>query len=162
MRLLLSLLSVAIACAQPGARGFRPVQRKADRKGVAAAVGANGRSGRQAEYPLSRRRWDCRALPARHRTAIARALLLTFIGWESSVDPLYNRGEMTTEAYARLFSSQRRFLGTIAASSPLFLVNGNHEQAAGYLLNGTPSSPPVFGRNRPKSLLPQPGPGCLL
>jgi hypothetical protein len=83
------------------------------------------------------------------------------LGDDFNVDPLYNRGEMTPEAYARLYSNQRHFLGIIASSSPLFLVNGNHEQAAAYLLNGTPSSPPVLAGIARNLFFPNPAPDAF-
>ena len=46
-------------------------------------------------------------------------------------------------------------------STPLFLVNGNHEQAAGYLLDGTPDNVAVWAQNARNLYYPQPAPGSF-
>jgi len=38
------------------------------------------------------------------------------------------------------YTIQLPYLGIIGKGAPMFLVNGNHEQGARYLLNGTPNS----------------------
>ena len=83
------------------------------------------------------------------------------LGDDFNVDPLYNRGEMTPEAYARLYGNQRRYLGPMASSIPLFLVNGNHEQAAKYLLNGSVTSPPVLAGLARNAYFPNPAPDAF-
>jgi hypothetical protein len=49
----------------------------------------------------------------------------------------------------------------LSHSTPLFLVNGNHEQAAGYLLDGTPDNVAVWAQNARNLYYPQPAPGCF-
>ena len=83
------------------------------------------------------------------------------LGDDFNVDPLYNRGDMTPEAYARLYGNQRRYLGPMASSIPLFLVNGNHEQAAKYLLNGSVTSPPVLAGLARNEYFPNPAPDAF-
>ena len=56
------------------------------------------------------------------------------------------------------YTLQRPYLGLIAQSAPLFLVNGNHEQAAQYLLDGTPSNIAVWAQNARNTFYPQPAP----
>lgn len=80
------------------------------------------------------------------------------LGDDFSIDPLYNRGRLNAEAVAQIYINQRRFLGLVGSSSPLFLVNGNHEQAAAYLLDGTPNSPPVLSGRARNLYFPQPAP----
>lgn len=80
------------------------------------------------------------------------------LGDDFSVDPLFNRGMMNAEAVGQLYANQRRFLGLVGASSPIFLVNGNHEQAARYLLNGKPDSPPVLSGMARNLYFPLPAP----
>jgi hypothetical protein len=80
------------------------------------------------------------------------------LGDDFSIDPLYNRGRLNPEAVAQIYINQRRFLGLVGSSSPLFLVNGNHEQAAAYLLDGTPNSPPVLAGKARNLYYPQPAP----
>lgn len=69
------------------------------------------------------------------------------LGDDFSVDQLYNRNELNPTTVSQVYASQRQFLSRAAA--PIFLVNGNHENAARYLLDGTPNSVPVIvGRAR--------------
>ena len=56
---------------------------------------------------------------------------------------------------------QRPFLGLIGDRAPLFLVNGNHEQAARYLLDGTAGNPAVWAQNARNALYPQPAPDAF-
>lgn len=56
------------------------------------------------------------------------------------------------------YTLQRPYLTRIGRSAPLFLVNGNHEQAARYLLDGTPDNIAVWAQNARNSLYAQPGP----
>jgi len=80
------------------------------------------------------------------------------LGDDFSLDRLYNRGRLNREAVAQIYIDQRRFLGLVGGSAPLFLVNGNHEQAAAYLLDGTPNSPPVLAGKARNLYYPQPAP----
>jgi hypothetical protein len=56
------------------------------------------------------------------------------------------------------YAIQRPFLGIVGRSAPLFLVNGNHEQAARYLLDGTPNNVAVWVQNARNAYFPQPAP----
>jgi len=62
------------------------------------------------------------------------------LGDDFNVDQLYNRNNLNLETVSQLYINQRRFLGIMAGSTPLFLVNGNHEQSAAIHLNGTPDN----------------------
>jgi hypothetical protein len=66
------------------------------------------------------------------------------LGDDFNVDQLYNRKNLNLETVSQLYIDQRRFLGIMAGSTALFLVNGNHEQAAAIHLNGTPDSPAIY------------------
>lgn len=66
------------------------------------------------------------------------------LGDDFSIDPLIARGALSREAVDQVYVDQRRYVGVVGSSSPLFLVNGNHEQAARTLLDGTPDSPAVL------------------
>ena len=57
---------------------------------------------------------------------------------------------------AALYAYQRQFLAQIGR--PVFLVNGNHEQAARYVLDGTSDNVAVWGQNARNLFLPQPAP----
>jgi hypothetical protein len=77
------------------------------------------------------------------------------IGDDFSVDIL---SEITTEAVTRIYLNQRYYLGIAASSAPVFLVNGNHEQAAKYILNGTANNNAVWAQNSRNQFYPQPAP----
>lgn len=77
------------------------------------------------------------------------------IGDDFSVDTL---SEITQEAVKNIYIYQRYFLDIIGSSSPIFLVNGNHEQAALYLLNGTPNNTAVWVQNARNMYYSQPAP----
>jgi len=62
------------------------------------------------------------------------------------------------EKVAQVYINQRNFLGMGGVSMPVFLVNGNHEQAAMYLLNGTPNNPAVWAGNSRNRYYPNPAP----
>ncbi|MBU6195260.1 MAG: metallophosphoesterase [Burkholderiales bacterium] len=71
-----------------------------------------------------------------------------------TIDPSKITRALVTERYTQ----QRPWLHRISRSTPLFLVNGNHEQAARYLLDGTPDNVAVWAQNARNSLYSQPAP----
>ena len=75
------------------------------------------------------------------------------IGDDFSVDTLKDVNAQTVRA---IYLNQRQWLGLVGA--PLFLVNGNHEQAALANLNGTPDNVAVWAQTSRNSLYPQPAP----
>jgi len=77
------------------------------------------------------------------------------MGDDFSVDTLRT---VNAETVAERYSLQRPFLALVAQSSPLFLVNGNHEQAAACNLDGTPNNVAVWAQNARNRLFPQPAP----
>ena len=80
------------------------------------------------------------------------------MGDDFSVDTLdpatVNRGLVTAR-----YTLQRPWLGLIGRSAPLFLVNGNHEQGARYLLDGTPDNVAVWAQTARNAHYAQPAPG---
>jgi hypothetical protein len=73
------------------------------------------------------------------------------MGDDFSLDRLVNRRSIDQSNVDRVYTHQRSFLGIVGRSSPLFLVNGNHEQAGANWLDGTPNNPAVMAgiaRNR--------------
>jgi hypothetical protein len=76
-------------------------------------------------------------------------------GDDFSIDSLrtVNRDTVTG-----VYTLQIPYFALMAHSTPLFLVNGNHEQAARYLLDGTPESPAVWAQNARNRYFPQPAP----
>lgn len=77
------------------------------------------------------------------------------MGDDFSVDTLKER---TKEAVDGAYRKQVPYLGLVAHSSPLFLVNGNHEQAAKVNLDGTPSSLGVLAQTARNRFFVQPAP----
>ena len=80
------------------------------------------------------------------------------MGDDFSVDTLDPATVSRTLVTAR-YSLQRPWLGLIGRSAPLFLVNGNHEQGARYLLDGTPDNVAVWAQTARNAHYPQPAPG---
>jgi phosphodiesterase/alkaline phosphatase D-like protein len=81
------------------------------------------------------------------------------MGDDFSIEGLIDRKQLSQESVNQVYVEQRRYLGIVGASSPLFLVNGNHEQAAKYLLDGTTSNPAVYAANARNTFYPLPVPG---
>ena len=78
-------------------------------------------------------------------------------GDDFSVDTL-NPVTITSSQVRERYTLQRPYLTLIGRTAPLFLVNGNHEQAARYLLDGTPNNVAVWAQNARNSLYSQPAP----
>jgi len=77
------------------------------------------------------------------------------IGDDFSVDTLRT---VTPDAVSAIYRNQRLFLGLIGHSAPIFLVNGNHEQAAKCNLDGTPENVAVWAQTARNKFFPQPAP----
>lgn len=77
------------------------------------------------------------------------------MGDDFSVDTLQDVNATTVK---QAYLKQLPYLGLLAHSSPLFLVNGNHEQAARANLDGTANNVAVWAQNSRNSLFPQPAP----
>jgi phosphodiesterase/alkaline phosphatase D-like protein len=75
------------------------------------------------------------------------------IGDDFSVDTLKT---VNADTVRSVYVNQRQWLGLVG--SPLFLVNGNHEQAAMANLDGTPNNVAVWAQNARNSLYPMPAP----
>lgn len=67
----------------------------------------------------------------------------------------------TRQAITKLYLNQRGFLGQVAHSAPLFLVNGNHEMEWGWLLDGSPDSVPAMSAAERRAWYPQPEPDAF-
>jgi hypothetical protein len=83
------------------------------------------------------------------------------LGDDFSIDPLANNGQLTQQNVDQLYVDQRQFLGDVASSASLFLVNGNHEQAARYLLDGRPDSPSLLSGRARTRFFPLPAPDAF-
>ncbi|MEI6915802.1 MAG: metallophosphoesterase family protein, partial [Armatimonadota bacterium] len=77
------------------------------------------------------------------------------IGDDFSVDTLRT---VNAETVRSVYLTQRLFLSQIASSAPIFLVNGNHEQAAACNLDGTPDNVAVWAQTSRNRYFPQPTP----
>ena len=76
-------------------------------------------------------------------------------GDDFSVDTLTTVNATTV---ADRYTLQLPYFGLMAHSTPLFLVNGNHEQAARYLLDGTPNNVAVWAQNARNRYYSEPAP----
>jgi hypothetical protein len=81
------------------------------------------------------------------------------IGDDYSIESLIEKKTLSQESVDSVYLSQRKYLGIIGSSAPLFLVNGNHEQAAKYLLDGTPNNAAGLAANSRIKYYPLPAPG---
>jgi len=80
------------------------------------------------------------------------------MGDDFSIDPLISKGQANAANVDKVYETHRQWLEIIGSSTPVFLVNGNHEQAAAYLLDGTTTNPAVLaGKSRVK-YFPLPAP----
>lgn len=80
------------------------------------------------------------------------------LGDDFSIDPLINKGQANKENVEEIYRTHRSWLSISGASIPIFLVNGNHEQAASYLLDGTDTNPAVLAGNARLKYFPLPAP----
>jgi hypothetical protein len=81
------------------------------------------------------------------------------LGDDFSIDPLITKNQLNQQTVNAVYANQRNFLGVVGSSSPLFLVNGNHEEAAKYLLNGTANNAAVYAGKARTQYFPLPAPG---
>jgi hypothetical protein len=79
------------------------------------------------------------------------------LGDDFSVDTL---GTITADTVAQRYTLQRPFLGLVSQSAPLFLVNGNHEQASLFNYNqpGIRHDVAVWAQNARNLYYPMPAP----
>lgn len=77
------------------------------------------------------------------------------IGDDFSVDTLARPSKAAVD---EIYRRQRLFLSLVGRSAPLFLVNGNHEQAALANLNGGSDNVALWAQNARNAYFPQPGP----
>jgi hypothetical protein len=80
------------------------------------------------------------------------------LGDDFSIERLINNNILSQQNVDRIYAYQRGFLDLVGRFSPLFLVNGNHEQAARYLLDGTDSNAAVMAARARNRFYPLPAP----
>jgi len=84
--------------------------------------------------------------------------LYVMLGDDFSIERLIANNTTSQDTVNQVYADQRTFLTRMASSTSLFLVNGNHEEAARFLLNGTPNSPAVFAGKARSAYYPLPAP----
>lgn len=82
------------------------------------------------------------------------------LGDDFSVDTL-DPATVTAAQVNERYAIQRPYLSLIGRSAPVFLVNGNHEQSAGYLLNTSGENVAVWAQNARNSYYAQPAPNSF-
>lgn len=80
------------------------------------------------------------------------------LGDDFNIDRLVASNSATRENVEPIYKKQRYYLGNPGTNPPLYLVNGNHEQAAKYLLNGTPDNAAIQAGLARKKFFPLPAP----
>lgn len=80
------------------------------------------------------------------------------LGDDFNIDRLVANNTASRENVETVYKVQRYYLGNAGNNPPLFLVNGNHEQAAKYLLNGTLDNAAVQAGLARKKFFPLPAP----
>jgi hypothetical protein len=83
------------------------------------------------------------------------------MGDDFSIERLIEQGNKSQSAVNAIYASQRSYLGIVGRNTPLMLVNGNHEQAAKYLLDGTANNFAVFAGKARTAYFPLPAPGGI-
>jgi len=76
-------------------------------------------------------------LQTMHRAAMDAPDFYVMMGDDFSIERLVERDTLSQAAVDKVYAYQRCFLGLVSNSAALFLVNGNHEQAARCDLDGT-------------------------
>lgn len=90
------------------------------------------------------------------RAAADRPDFYMTIGDDFSVD---NLKTVNPETVTALYLNQRQWLGQVGA--PIYLVNGNHEQASMANLDGTPDNVAVWAQTARNAYFPQPAPDAF-
>ena len=80
------------------------------------------------------------------------------MGDDFSIERLIGRQALSQAVVDQVYARQRPFLGRVGRSAALFLVNGNHEQAARYLLDGTADNAAVLAARARTRFYPLPAP----
>ena len=83
------------------------------------------------------------------------------MGDDFSLDRFVTGNQVSMKNVESVYKNQRYYLGNPGANPPLFLVNGNHEQAARYLLDGTPENIAVLAALSRNKFFPLPAPGSF-
>ncbi len=138
---------------QPGAEGAFQTRRA---PGGTFSFGVQGDSHPEREGKM----FDPALYALTLRAAAKDALDFYFLlGDDFSIERLIERGTVTQDAVNQAYARQRSFLGDLGRSSSIFLVNGNHEQAARCNLDGKPDNPAAAAGRARIAYFPLPAPG---
>lgn len=77
------------------------------------------------------------------------------MGDDFSIEKLIENKSYTQQTVDEVYLNQKKYLD--ALSMPKYLVNGNHEQEAKYLLDGTNNNPAILARNSRAKFFDSPG-----
>lgn len=77
------------------------------------------------------------------------------LGDDFSIEKLIENRSYSQQTVDEVYLNQKRYLDALAM--PKYLVNGNHEQEAKYLLDGTDTNPAVLARNAREKYFDSPG-----
>lgn len=83
------------------------------------------------------------------------------LGDDFSIERLIARNDLSPATVNRVYAAQRDFLGIVGRSSPVFLVNGNHEEAARFLLDGSANSAAALAGRARTTFFPLPAPDAF-
>ena len=83
------------------------------------------------------------------------------LGDDFSIERLIAGKALSQPAADQVYAFQRPFVGRMAGSTSLFLVNGNHEEAGRVLLDGTATSAPVLAARARNRFYPLPAPDAF-
>jgi hypothetical protein len=83
------------------------------------------------------------------------------LGDDFSIESLIEKNQLSQIAVNQIYAYQRNYLGLMADSTAVFLVNGNHEQAAKYLLDGNANNAAVLAGKARNQYYPLPTPGTF-
>ncbi len=93
-----------------------------------------------------------------HNAVKAQPDFYFMLGDDFSMEELVEKKLVSRKTVEEVYLKQRQYLNKIGAAAALFLVNGNHDQAARYLLDGSPDSPAVIAALTRAKYFPLPVP----
>ncbi len=95
-------------------------------------------------------------------TAAASGLdFYVMMGDDFSIEKTIEDGTVSQATVDAIYLQQRAWLDALGATTPIYTVNGNHEQAAMYLLDGTGENPAVYAGTARNKFYPMPEPGTF-
>ncbi len=83
------------------------------------------------------------------------------MGDDFSIERLIERNDLSAATVGEVYAKQREFPSIPCSNAALFLVNGNHEQAARCNLDGSPDNCAVLAANARTLYFPLPTPGSF-